>query len=250
MRATGLETKMHLGARKFAVSMISAWLLAFVSPAQAEDRAPWPAVQSNPLVIELYTSQGCLSCPPADMVLDQLADLPGVLALAFHVDYWDYIGWKDPFATPVATKRQKYYRHVLDNRYIYTPQFIIGGDASPNPANESLFDRDLMDGAGEATLMLTSDERGILFPVTDNLSGPADLWLVHFDERHKTNITQGENAGRELQYRHVVREIRHLGDWHGEERLLHWPEKVRYGAALIVQNREEGTILATMFTMN
>ena len=241
---------MHRGLQKIALGMIGIALVALAGLARAEDRAPWPAVQSNPLVIELYTSQGCSSCPPADMVLDQLADLPGVLALAFHVDYWDYIGWKDPFATPISTKRQKYYRHVLDNRYIYTPQFIIGGDASPNPSNDSLFDRALMDGSDETFVLLGTDEGGIVFPQTDDLGSAADIWLIHFDERHRTKITQGENSGRELTYRHVVREIRYLGDWRGEERRILWPEKTRFGAALIVQNREEGTILGTLVTMN
>lgn len=227
---------------------LAALMLVLSSVAKADDGEPWPAVQSNPLVIELYTSQGCSSCPPADQILHQLADIPGVLGLAFHVDYWDYIGWKDPFAHPLSTNRQKYYRHVLDNRYIYTPQFVIGGDWSPENGDESLFSQDLVDSKS-GKLMLATNDDGIQVPSYSDLSGPADVWLVHFDRWHSTSITAGENAGRELGYRHVVREIKHLGDWRGEERFLSWPKKTRYGAALIIQNRAEGSILATLVTM-
>ena len=246
--ANGADKTMHLRMQKIGIGF-AALLLAFVGTSQAEDAAPWPAVQTNPLVIELYTSQGCSSCPPADLVLDQLADIPGVLALAFHVDYWDYIGWKDPFALPVATKRQKYYRHVLENRYIYTPQFVIGGNTSPDPSSGSLLDSDLMVEKANRVMLKASDA-GILVPGTADVNSPADVWLVHFDQWHETRITTGENAGKNLGYRHVVREIKHLGDWRGEERLLSWPEKTHFGAALIIQNREEGTILATLVAMD
>lgn len=239
---------MHLGLQKIAACTFGALFILFAGVTRAEDGEPWPSVQSNPLVIELYTSQGCSSCPPADRVLDQLSDIPGVLGLAFHVDYWDYIGWKDPFAMAVSTKRQKYYRHVLGNRYIYTPQFIIGGNASPDPTSGSLFDRDLITGP-ENRLTLVTSQSGIAFPATEGMTTPADVWLIHFDERHKTRITDGENAGRQLGYRHVVREVQYLGDWRGEERFIDWPIKLRFGAALLVQDRRKGTILATLVTM-
>ena len=83
---------MHLRLQHIAMRAFGALMLALASAAQADDAKPWASVQTNPLVIELFTSQGCSSCPPADLVLDQLADIPGVLGLAYHVDYWDYIG--------------------------------------------------------------------------------------------------------------------------------------------------------------
>ncbi|MDA8602932.1 DUF1223 domain-containing protein [Alphaproteobacteria bacterium] len=239
---------MHLRLQHIAKWAFGALMLAFAGGAHAEGGKPWTSVQTNPLVIELFTSQGCSSCPPADIVLDQIADIPGVLGLAFHVDYWDYIGWKDPFATSVSTKRQKYYRHVLGNRYIYTPQFVIGGNASPDPSSGSLIDRDSI-RAPKTQIMLKVTDAGILMPLTGDLPNAADIWVVHFDERHETEITKGENAGRELGYRHVVREIQYLGDWRGQERLVAWPEKHRFGVALMVQDRDEGTILATLVAM-
>ena len=162
---------------------------------------PWPTVQINPLVVELFTSQGCHSCPPADQELERLADMPGVLGLSFHVDYWDYIGWRDPFASPNATNRQKYYRHVLAKRYIFTPQFVVGGNWSPEGPT-SLLDQDLMRYKGDP-IMLSTDQDGIYLPETGALGGIADLWLVHFDHRHETEIRAGENAGRTLSLIHI-----------------------------------------------
>ena len=95
--------------------------------AGAQIWGPWPTFQINPLVIELFTSQGCHSCPPADMELEHLSDMPGVLGLSFHVDYWDYIGWADSFAQPGFTKRQKSYAAAAGERMVYTPQFVVGG---------------------------------------------------------------------------------------------------------------------------
>lgn len=224
----------------------------FFSTTSAAEPITFKSGPSRVQLVELYTSEGCHSCPPAEKWLNKLrADKrlwSSVVPVAFHVDYWDYIGWKDPFAHPLSTNRQKYYRHVLDNRYIYTPQFVIGGDWSPENGDESLFSQDLVDSKS-GKLMLATNDDGIQVPSYSDLSGPADVWLVHFDRWHSTSITAGENAGRELGYRHVVREIKHLGDWRGEERFLNWPKKTRYGAALIIQNRAEGSILATLVTM-
>ena len=86
-----------------------------------------PAVADGPVVVELYTSQGCSSCPPADAMLHDLAARPDVIALALHVDYWDYIGWVDEFADPAYTRRQKQYAQVAGNPSVYTPQMVIGG---------------------------------------------------------------------------------------------------------------------------
>ncbi|HEV8025928.1 MAG TPA: DUF1223 domain-containing protein, partial [Stellaceae bacterium] len=83
--------------------------------------------RSAPVVVELFTSQGCSTCPPADAYLGELASRPGVIALAFHVDYWNYIGWTDPFASKAATDRQRSYAKQLGLRYVYTPQMVING---------------------------------------------------------------------------------------------------------------------------
>ena len=90
----------------------------------------WPflvSAQERPVVVELFTSQGCSSCPPVDAYLHELAKQPNVIAIALHVDYWDYIGWEDSFADPAFTKRQRKYAHVQNERVIYTPQLMING---------------------------------------------------------------------------------------------------------------------------
>ena len=168
-----------LGLALAPVSLVS---VSMAPTAGAQIWGPWPTFQINPLVIELFTSQGCHSCPPADMELEQLADMPGVLGLSFHVDYWDYIGWRDPFASEAATHRQKYYRHVLAKRYIFTPQFVVGGNWSPD-GRTSLLDQDLMAYKGDP-IMLKTDQDWIYLPESRGLNGIADLWLVHFDHRH------------------------------------------------------------------
>src|SRR5689334_7353524 len=99
--------------------MIAVALLIGMSTAHAEDR--------RPVVVELFTSQGCNSCPPADAFLGELAARPDVLALSLHVDYWDYIGWKDPFAQRAYTERQRSYSRALNQRFVYTPQMVIDG---------------------------------------------------------------------------------------------------------------------------
>src|SRR5690606_23996855 len=98
--------------------MTALFLCAAIGAAQAADR---------PVVVELFTSQGCSSCPPADRFLGELAARPGVIALGLHVDYWDYIGWKDPYARRAHTERQRDYSRTLNQRYVYTPQMVING---------------------------------------------------------------------------------------------------------------------------
>src|SRR3954462_5977952 len=108
---------MSVGRRSFVIA--GAGLLAGSGPSLADKSGPW--------AIELFTSQGCSSCPPADAYLGLLAKRPDIVALSFHVDYWDYIGWKDAFATRATTERQRNYARVLMQRYVYTPEMVVEG---------------------------------------------------------------------------------------------------------------------------
>jgi hypothetical protein len=110
-----------VGSRRFVLAA----LVLLAAPALAEERSP--------VVVELFTSQGCNSCPPADTFLGELAQRPALLALAFHVDYWNYIGWTDPFARPWATARQRGYQKSLKERFVYTPQMVVDGAAQGPP---------------------------------------------------------------------------------------------------------------------
>ena len=173
----------------------------------------------RPVVVELYTSQGCNTCPPADQLAGELSVLPGILPLSFHVDYWDYIGWRDPFALPGNAKRQKEYARALGSRFVYTPQMVIDGhiDAAGHrqravfgaidKASQDLPVVDLSIDPGSGLVRIGVGEAP--------LEG-ASVWLVVFDKKHTTDISRGENAGRTLSYFNVVRGFYAIGHWRGE----------------------------------
>ncbi|MEQ9138556.1 MAG: DUF1223 domain-containing protein [Thalassobaculum sp.] len=206
--------------RAFTASGLAAGLLAAAGPAGAAGPA------SRPVVVELFTSQGCSSCPPADAFLGELARRDDVVALAFHVDYWDYIGWKDPFGDPLYTARQRAYAARLRQRSIYTPQMVIDGIT-----HEVGSRRDRVEAAIEARLRAGPAERvsiPIEFgrrsdgPVTVIVpkaaaTGPADLMLAAVDAEHVTEVRRGENSGRVLSDYNVVRSITRIGRWTGDE---------------------------------
>ena len=215
------------------------------------------ADESAPVVVELFTSQGCSSCPPADRLLGELARRPDVLALSFNVDYWDYIGWKDPFASPAHTERQRAYGRALGRRVVYTPQMVIdGADDAVGSARAEVEARIAAAAArgGKLTLRFAQDESGrnrVLIPArTPDLppsAVPATVWLVLYDREHVTPVKRGENAGATLVNRNVVRELRRLGQWTGEaiEMALDIaPDAAGDGCAVIVQTGLTGPILA------
>lgn len=174
-----------------------------------------------PVVVELFTSQGCSSCPPADKFLGELAQRADVLALAFHVDYWNYIGWTDPFASKLATQRQRDYSQRLALRYVYTPQMVVNGvaegvGAEPEIINP-LIKAAAADGAPRAITMLGRAGNGRLTVHIDagTPREPASIWLVGFDREHTTRVLHGENEGRTLKDYQVVRSFQEIGTWNG-----------------------------------
>lgn len=176
--------------------------------------------QQNSVVLELYTSQGCSSCPPADALLPQLADIPGVIALALHVDYWDYLGWHDSFANQKYTRRQRAFSKALHKRSVYTPQAVVQG-------------QDILVGH-QAKKIIASLETYLAEPspvdlqvhrngdvLTIDLDGdltvpqPLDIHLVHFVASDEVSIEAGENAGRSMTYTHIVTDWQTVGHWDG-----------------------------------
>lgn len=221
--------------------------LSAIRSAQAADPLP-----NAPIVVELFTSQGCSSCPPADRLLGELSRRPDVLTLSVHVDYWDYIGWKDPFATALSTARQHGYAQALKQRYLYTPEMVFGGIAHDPGTNAGRVEKLLRDVA-ERTLprvqpvlsALTAGRALIELPETTGVP-PSDLWLLTVDPRHVTAVGRGENRGATLTNYNVVRSIEKFATWGGKAaRWTVTADKLAAGAAMVVlvQTAEHGPII-------
>ncbi len=207
-----------------------------------------------PVVVELFTSQGCSSCPPADDFLNDLSRRGDVIGLSLHVDYWDYIGWEDPFATPQSTDRQRRYAPVLAERSIYTPQMVIDGASHEVGSRRKAVTR-LIDRAAKAKRLRVAidaglDEAGnfmISVPAA-KYDGMAAVWLMSFDEGYETPVERGENAGETLRNINVVREIMHVGDWRGEATKIVIPADAlkgagRAGYVVLLQPKPLGPII-------
>jgi hypothetical protein len=207
------------------------------------------AAEPAPVVVELFTSQGCSSCPPADRLLGELARRDDVLPLSFHVTYWDRLGWPDTFGLEEGTRRQETYAGWLRSGRVYTPQMVIGGriDVVGGSRGRVLDAVELLarHGATGPALTIAGDR----VTVAGGQAADAAVWLVAFDHRHDVAIERGENRGRTLSYHNVVRELTRLGDWHGREVELDLPltrlgTDGRDGAAILVQRLSDGAILA------
>jgi hypothetical protein len=182
--------------------------------------SPAPAMADSVLV-ELFTSQGCSSCPPADQFLGELTRRPDVVALAYHIDYWDYIGWQDKFARPEFTARQKDYRDTLGLHTIYTPQMVIDGRIDVVGSQRLAVESSIKSAAGQRKLPIVIAANGGKLRVTappmvlDRVEA-ASLWLVTYSRRNETVVSKGENAGSTLVEYNIVRDIRRLGEWTGK----------------------------------
>jgi hypothetical protein len=198
----------------------------------------------RPVVVELFTSQGCSSCPPADAYLAELARRDDVLALSLHVDYWNYIGWKDPFSSTWATERQREYARTLAQRYVYTPEMVVDGAAHAVGSNRAEVEG-LIAAARRhegPLLALARDGEALRISVGAG-AGSGTLLLVRFEREHATKIARGENGGRTLRNVHVVREIRRLGEWDGKPLALDIPAP-QGEAAVLLQAAGQGRMLA------
>ena len=216
----------HAGA--FAALAVSIFGLGIASAAPPE------AVTQGPAVVELFTSQGCSSCPAADALLGKLTEKPGVLTLSFSVDYWDYLGWRDTLASPANSGRQRDYAKARGDGRVYTPQAVVDGLLHVNGSDERL----VLDAIDAAKVRL----RDVRVPVSawaegDTLvidignaqegshSRDATVWLAIAKEKETVPISRGENRGRTITYRHPVREISPIGMWKGDAMSLRLPLK-------------------------
>lgn len=219
-------------------------LLAFTgSPAQAGD--------NQPVIVELFTSQSCSSCPPADKVLKDIADKPGVIALGCHVTYWDHLSWKDTLSLPACTERQRDYSRAFAKRGPYTPQAVINGidemvGSRKRAVLSSLKKRQSQPPATINTSMIGHDLTMSL-PAIDIGGQTLSLWLFAYDDAHTQSIPSGENRGRTVDYINPVRHIVSLGSWDGTARTVQHnigAMSASGGYAVLAQPAELGPVYA------
>lgn len=217
--------------------ILLAGMLACAAPAQAK----------NPVIVELYTSQGCGACVEANRLVDELVGREDLLPLTFSVDYWDYLGWEDTFAKPEFSERQRSYAQRWDRPAVFTPQVIIAGRGQTVAGETETIER-LIDEAGAGAfpapdVKLLEDR----VSVGRGAGRAAEVWLIRYDPRGQDVIVRrGENQGRTLTYRNVVRELVRLGDWTGQPQDFDLPETELEGLStvILVQETGGGAILA------
>jgi len=241
--------------RRLALALVIAglWTATFVVARAAEPRA----------VLELFTSQGCSSCPPADKLLGELTADTSLITLSLPIDYWDYLGWKETLATPEDTARQRAYARARGDREVYTPQIVVNGAMHVLGSDRTAIDRligqtDQKPGVMSVPVAITPDGASLNVKVQSAESGhnAGEVWLCPLAKAVAVAIGRGENRGRTIIYHNVVRSWVKLGDWTGSEATWSMPiAKIRDdgidAAAIVLQEgtRERpGVILGAAYT--
>jgi hypothetical protein len=234
------------GGRARARACVAAALIG--GSALLAGSAAWAADASHPVVVELFQSQGCSSCPPANANVNALSERPDVLALSYAVTYWDGLGWKDTFAKQTFTDRQWDYARALRHDSVFTPEVVINGRldgvGTEHGEIEALMRRGDRGGAGPSVAI---SGESVEIGASEAPARPADVWLVRYDPRTlEVSIRRGENAGKTLPHRNIVREITRLGSWSGnaERFSLPNPAEPDVNTAILVQATGAGPILA------
>ena len=222
-------------------------ILAGCGPVQASPATGASAL--HPVVVELFQSQGCSSCPPANANVNAIADRPDVLALSFAVTYWDQLGWKDTFGSPRWTARQWEYARKAGRPQVSTPQVIVNGGTAIVGSNQQQLD---------ATIARAGPPRGgpdlaavgtTLRVGASKAGAPSAIWLVRYDPRvRQVPIRAGENGGRTLPHRDIVRQLVKLGIWSGSPATFAIPASGEAGlaSAVLVQRGAGGPITAAL----
>lgn len=204
------------------------------------------ASSARPVVVELFTSQGCSSCPPADALLRELVrDDPSVLALSFHVDYWDRLGWKDPYSSAQNTARQHRYAQWLGRNNVFTPQLVVDGAASMNRADRAAVTKAIAAARPQATQLTVMGRREgtqALFSVSGGEEA-ASVIAVHYWPHATSKVSAGENSGRTLQHANSVTKLEMLGPWQREAREYRVSVAADQGVALLLQRDRDGHVL-------
>jgi hypothetical protein len=199
--------------------------------------------QEAPIVVELFTSQGCSSCPPADAFLTDLArQRSDVLPLAFHVTYWDYLGWKDPYSLDAATARQREYARHLGEDGVYTPQMVVDGAKGFVGSSRAEGLSAIAGAARKRVPVSVARDAGSLLIMVGAGVGKAQVLLVGFDPTHETPVGRGENRGHTLLESNVVRSLAPIGAWSGSAVTLRQTPPAGNGFAVLLQ-ADDGRIL-------
>lgn len=235
------------------ISAILALGCALVLPLAAEARVRHHrAAPLRPVLVELYTAQGCEGCPQADAALGELAKKKGVVALSFSVDVWDYTGWTDTFAQPEFTERQQAYVKRFKLRELYTPEVVVNGGAEASGLDKAavadLIDKAASSTAGRAPIVSVSHDDDWA-SVAAGRAPPqsADVWLVRYDPKpHEVKIKAGDNKGKTLVVTNAVRQLVRLGQWRGRAKRFDLPEATSEGlkSVVLVQAPKGGPVLA------
>jgi len=230
--------------------------LALLLFAAIPERLPAETACKHKPVIELFTSQGCSSCPPADELLSKLADRDDVIALSFNVDYWDYLGWKDTLASPAHTKRQYDYARARGDNEVYTPQAVVNGlhhvvGSRPEHIRSALSATGDRGHGCSVSLGLSSTEKDFVIDLDGAAPAgkPARIMLAVVQPTVNVNIKRGENHGRRITYHNVVRRMVPVGNWSGGRKRMTLArrsiaEKNGERYVVLVQSAGPGAIIA------
>jgi hypothetical protein len=208
-----------------------------------------PAASEPKAVLELFTSQGCSSCPPADKLIGEYADRDDVLALSFNVDYWDYLGWKDTLANPDNTERQRAYASARGDRQVYTPQVVVNGREHVIGSKKAEIESAMARGPGlPVKIGLTEKDDAITVSLAkeDSVAHNATLWLVFYKSEVTVPIERGENTGKTVTYSNVVKKLRPIAMWKGDALSVDLPKsemakaKTKRCAVLLQTETEAG----------
>jgi hypothetical protein len=199
---------------------------------------PTARAAAKPVVIELFTSQGCSSCPPADALLGQLTRRPEVIALAWHVDYWDHLGWRDQFASRTATARQQAYARQLGGG-VFTPALVVDGSKVVVGSERASVEAAIAAAATLPVAVTLSRSDDAVAVAVGAASGPVQAQRIVYDPEHATDVGAGENGGERLREYRIVRDVETLAEWDGAlRRLITKPPGPGQGLAIIIQSAD------------
>jgi hypothetical protein len=204
-----------MGRGRLLLSLVVAAFVPANAAIGAETRA----------VVELFTSQGCSSCPAADQLLGELAQDPSIVAMSLPIDYWDYLGWKDTLAKPGHTARQRAYARIRGDRAVYTPQVVVNGAVHVQGSDKAAIERAIAQTRQHAgtvavpvTLTASGDRINVMVPAARDARTSGEIWLCALARSVAVAIGRGENRGKSITYYNVVRRWVKIGDWNGAER--------------------------------